>query len=177
MADTKISGLPAASALTATDAFAVVQGGASKKATGAQIAALAQTTPAALGQPSHAGITTSTFTTLTTFTGLELIAGVTQTAGVFTIPTNGRYSVVFNCGFSGNATGARVARVAKNGALWGQDRRLSLGGGGTRTICSFVQDGRFVAGDTLEFVGWQDSGGNLAVEVDYSSASLRYVGP
>lgn len=131
--------------------------------------------PYFMGSPSDPLVATSTFVKLVDFNTPEEI-GYSRASGVITFLTPGRYAVIFNCGFSGHATGDRVARVTKNGVLWGQDRRPSAGGGGTRTIPSFVQEGRFAAGDTLEFQAWQNSGVGLAVEALYSSASIRFIG-
>lgn len=61
MADTKLSALPAASALSSADLFYVVQGGASKKADGTQVSTLvfATSSPTLSGQVLTQGLTTT----------------------------------------------------------------------------------------------------------------------
>lgn len=89
-----------------------------------------------------------------------------------TVPTGqgGTYIIGWTLGYAANATGTRSVGVRLNGTTFiNYDRRPAAGGGNPSHLVGNVVY-RLAAGDYVELIGFQDSGGalNTVVGANYS---------
>lgn len=98
-----------------------------------------------------------------------------------TIPAGrkGKYSIVVSIDFAANGAGQRFIGIQKNGTAWLTYSAFpNFGLFNTIGSVSCVAD--LVAGDYVQAVAWQNSGGNLNVGntgADTTSISIQYVAP
>ena len=106
---------------------------------------------------------TNTVITFGSVTNSDYVTGVAGT-GVFTIKESGIYSLQGGYNFAYNATGERSSWVAINAAIQldtiAQFTATAIGTSGTSRYLMATQF-ELVAGDTVEFYTYQDSGGAL----------------
>jgi hypothetical protein len=111
-------------------------------------------------------IPNSTFTTVTFNSELFDTDGVHSTTvntSRLTCVTTGKYLVTANIAFAANATGYRRILLRANAATdLAEDIRSNVGGS-LHTICSLQSQIGLTAGDYIEILAWQDSGGALNV--------------
>lgn len=80
-----------------------------------------------------------------------------------TAPVSGRYHIGASLGFASNATGVRQLLLQVNGTtVIARDERGAVNGDNTRITIHTLYE--LAAGDYVEMVGYQSSGGNLATE-------------
>lgn len=115
--------------------------------------------------------TTQTLTTATT-TALALDAHDFQAGALHSAVTNnsrvtaavaGRYSFTGHVVFAGNATGQRFIALRKGGSVFLATTRLPNNGAGVLLACEVSCLVALAAGEYVELLAFQDSGGNLAV--------------
>lgn len=111
-------------------------------------------------------INDSTFTALTFNSEDFDVASMHDTASNtsrLTVPTGGDgvYLVIGHASFAGNATGARVAQLYKNGATALKRTTMNNAGAGTTVLVPVSEILVLVAGDYIELRALQDSGGAL----------------
>lgn len=100
--------------------------------------------------------------------------GMSPSSGVFTVDEDGLYMVLGTIAFSGSTAGTRrIMRALKNGTtdvFHNEVAMLSAAAGmSSMPFCFTVP---MTAGDTIEFQGWQNTGGNLAWEGTAGSNKL-----
>lgn len=99
----------------------------------------------------------------------------TQTERLW-IRTPGAWEVTAQVAFSSNATGARTVVVRKNGVAY-VARLQQMPATGVATISPVHAEVTVAAGDYLEVLAYQSSGGNLDVAAgrDYTWVSARWL--
>jgi hypothetical protein len=126
-------------------------------------------------------LTTSTFTAIAfdgeTFDTDTLHDNVTNNSRL-TASVTGKWFVEASVGFVANTTGQRALRVMKNGTTYYSTAEITAGSSSrpALTITALVD---LAAGDYVEIIGFQDSGGNLNVDTtanDITHAAMFLVG-
>lgn len=111
-------------------------------------------------------VATSTLTAVTFNSERNDNAGIHSTSantGRLTAPVDGFYWISANVSFASNATGFREVNLRLNGATnIGRDSKNAVNGSGT--AFSFGALYKLAAGDYVEVVVFQNSGGNLNVD-------------
>lgn len=124
-------------------------------------------------------IPTSTFTELTWATRTDTQAvGTTLGSTGITVIVPGLYNVTANITLDANTTGNRVARILKNGLIEYQGNSMVAPGS---TICRMSTGGiiKCAIGDVLNVEVWQNTGANLATDLNTGSNRITatWVGP
>ncbi len=118
-------------------------------------------------------LTTSTDTTLLFDSerwDTDTIHSTTTNTGRLTCNTAGIYTIAANVSFANNATGLRLVKIVLNGAtVICLDMRAALSGSDTHMALSTQYN--LAAGDYVECVAWQSSGGNLNTVVTGNASS------
>lgn len=88
--------------------------------------------------------------------------GLYSSGNTVTILEDGVYEIGLALRFATNATGVRQARISKNAVTdWYYDEKAALSG--QNTMVHIVIEDLLDAGDDIQFMGYQTSGGNLAL--------------
>ena len=97
-------------------------------------------------------------------------------AARLTAPVTGRYMVIANAIFEGNATGFRRLAIELNGASNQSVVHSHSNAGGTPTGMSLHTVLTLAVGDYVRLLAFQNSGGNLNVQANTAELSLVYLG-
>lgn len=88
--------------------------------------------------------------------------GLYTSGNTVTILEDGVYEMGLAYRFATNATGVRQGRISKNAVTdWYYDERTALSG--QNTFIHITVEDLLAAGDDIQFMGYQSSGGNLAL--------------
>lgn len=97
----------------------------------------------------------------------------------YTVQVPGLYLVSYSMSFQSNATGNRACRVALNGGNAFTQGGASFAGAACSGSNSWIGGGttliQLAAGDYVELQGWQNSGGLLATNNNYTGMNLMWV--
>lgn len=132
---------------------------------GSPIARLRQTVAQTLTTAVNTPIT---FTTEDDDTDIDLVGGHDNAVNTsrWTARYPGRYGFAGGIGFASNATGIRLCRFHINGTLMNDsDVLITPVSGNTTRMASRTTESYMSAGDYVEIVGTQTSGGNLNTSV------------
>jgi len=95
----------------------------------------------------------------------------------YVLPRTGSYRAYGGARWSASSTGSRGAAIRKNGVadfVTGSDTVIPATPGGQTAICTRTIQIDGVAGDYLELVAWQNTGGNLTLDV--STLGVEFLG-
>lgn len=119
--------------------------------------------------------TTGVFATLS-WDGNRDTRGIGYSGDTATISVSGTYSISAGLAFNANVTGRRIIRLLHNGTEIARDERDA--GGATPRNVAIHRTRDLEAGDTLKIEFWQNSGGNLDLDVTqkYTYFNLAWMG-
>jgi hypothetical protein len=142
-------------------------------ATTAMVQAAIAAAGAVAGAVAGSAFSTATQTLTTgTFTAVALNAEDFQVGALHstsvnntrvTIATTGKYLFVGAISYVPNATGQRIAVLRANGATYGEKLDFPSNGGACTFMAQVTKLWSLVAGDYVELIAFQDSGGNLNI--------------
>lgn len=119
-------------------------------------------------------IPNTAWTAITTPSIVDSTHGSLSTSGVFTPSSAGRFLISVTAVFSSNSVGIRGVRIRKNGNATGigQLSSATVGGLSAPTSSGYLN---LLATDTVTFEGFQNSGGNLALDTDTGISTSFYI--
>lgn len=132
------------------------------------IAALANPPACRVRRTTAQSINTATVTAITfdaERTDTDTMHSTSSNTSRITITTSGRYHVYGNVAYAANATGIRYTAIRLNGTTVVVEDARAPAGAGDATIVSIDTSYLFSAGDYVELVAFQTSGGALNLDV------------
>lgn len=120
-------------------------------------------------------ITSGSETKITFPTSIQNRGGFTIASDVVTVPTTGVYDINAALYYPGNSSGYRLTRIYINGTLTGNDY-VAPSATADLTLRSVITK-YLTAGDTIEIRTLQNSGSTLAIQVNGTRLTVRYVCP